>query len=145
MGIVASNPCDALERPRSTVSMPRGLSPEQIRKLLGVLPNTPAGFRDKAIILTLVFTGRRRAEVIGLRAGDLQHDGERVFYSYRGKGGKTGRRELPRPAYDAIVAALAAYGKELAGWSRASRCGLLALAASAASPAAHSMATCGVT
>jgi integrase/recombinase XerC len=114
MGIVASNPCDALERPRSTVSTPRGLSPEQIRKLLGVLPNTPAGFRDKAIILTPVFTGRRRAEVIGLKASDLQRDGDRVFYTYRGKGGKTGRRELPRPAYDAIVAALAAYGKHLA-------------------------------
>jgi integrase/recombinase XerC len=115
MGIVASNPCDALERPRSTISTPRGLSPEQIKKLLSAIPGTPAGLRDRAIILTLVFTGRRRAEVIGLKAGDLQSDGERVFYSYRGKGGKTGRRELPRPAYDAIVSALAAYGKELAG------------------------------
>ena len=40
---------------------------------------------------------------MALRAGDLAVDGEVVFYSYRGKGGKTGRRELPGPAYEAIV------------------------------------------
>jgi site-specific recombinase XerD len=117
MGIVAFNPCDALERPKSTVSTPRGLSPDQIRKLLGVIPNTPSGLRNRAIILMLVFTGRRRAEVIGLKAGDLQHDGDRVYYTYRGKGGKTGRRELPRPAYDAMVTALAVFSKHLATMS----------------------------
>ena len=36
-----------------------------------------------------------------------------VFYSYRGKGGKTGRRELPRPAYEAIVRTLADCGEDL--------------------------------
>jgi site-specific recombinase XerD len=38
----------------------------------------------------------------------------RVHCAYRGKGGKSGRRELPRPAYDAIITALAAWGKDLA-------------------------------
>jgi len=50
-----------------------------------------------------------------LRAGDLSIEGETAFYSYRGKGGKRGRRELPRPAYDAICATLADIGKELVG------------------------------
>jgi integrase len=59
-------------------------------------------------------TGRRRAEVIGLRAGDLSPDGETTFYAYRGKGGKRGRRELPHPAYEAICTSLADAGKELA-------------------------------
>jgi integrase len=72
-----------------------------------------AGRRDRAILLTLVLTGRRRAEVIGLTAGDLSIKGDTVFYSYRGKGGKRGRRELPRPAYAAICATLADAGKEL--------------------------------
>ena len=36
------------------------------------------------------------------------------MYQYKGKGAKTGRRELPRPAYDAIVATLADCGKSLA-------------------------------
>jgi site-specific recombinase XerD len=75
--------------------------------------DTVAGRRDRAILLTLVLTGRRRAEVIGLTAGDLSIKGDTVFYSYRGKGGKRGRRELPRPAYAAICATLADAGKEL--------------------------------
>jgi len=81
---------------------------------LDVVPDTAAGRRDRAILLTLVLTGRRRAEVIGLRAGDLSLEGEAAFYAYRGKGGKRGRRELPRPAYAAIRATLADAGKELA-------------------------------
>jgi integrase len=79
-----------------------------------VVPDTVAGRRDRAILLTLVLTGRRRAEVIGLRAGDLSLEGETCFYAYRGKGGKRGRRELPHPAYEAIRATLADAGKELA-------------------------------
>jgi hypothetical protein len=35
--------------------------------------------------------------VISLKAGDISVEGETALYSYRGKGGKVGRRELPRP------------------------------------------------
>jgi integrase len=59
------------------------------------------------MLLTLVLTGRCRAEVIGLRAGDLSLEGETAFYTYRGKGGKRRRRELPHPGYDAICMTLA--------------------------------------
>jgi integrase len=52
--------------------------------------------------------------VLGLKARDLSVEGETAFYSYRGKGGKTGRRELRRPAYEAIRATLADAGKDLA-------------------------------
>src|SRR5207244_7239997 len=86
-------------------------------KLLAVIPETPTGLRDRAIVLTLTFTGRRRAEVMNLTAGSIVHEGDKVYYEYRGKGGKTGKRELPRPAYEAIVAALAAWGKDLATMS----------------------------
>ena len=48
-----------------------------------------------------------------MTAGDLSFDGGTCFYAYRGKGGKTGRRELPRPALDALRAGLAAYGHQL--------------------------------
>jgi Site-specific recombinase XerD len=71
MGLLVSNPCDAVERPRSVQSTARGYSADEVRKLLGVVPDTVAGRRDRAILLTLVLTGRRRSEVIGLRAGDL--------------------------------------------------------------------------
>jgi integrase len=51
-------------------------------------PNPRAECSTSLPLLTLVLTGRRRAEVIGLRAGDLSIEGETCFYSYRGKGGK---------------------------------------------------------
>jgi len=71
MKVVAANPCDAIERPRMPESSPRGLSAEGIQRLLAALPKTPVGLRDRAIILTLTFTGRRRAEVLGMTAGSI--------------------------------------------------------------------------
>jgi len=113
MDIVGTNPCDRLERPRTSTPPARGLSAEEVRRLLAVIPDTPPGLRDRAIILTLVLTGRRREEVFRLTAGDLSFESYICFYAYRGKGGKTGRRELPRPAVEALQAGLAAYGREL--------------------------------
>ena len=113
MGALRANPCDALDRPKATPSTPRGLSAEEVQHLLTVITETPVGLRDRAIVLTLVLTGRRRAEVLSLTAGDLAHEGAAVFYRYRGKGGKRGRRELPLPAFQAIQRALAAWGKRL--------------------------------
>ncbi|HLF79759.1 MAG TPA: tyrosine-type recombinase/integrase [Dehalococcoidia bacterium] len=109
MKVVVANPCDAIDRPRQQESTARGLTGDDIQRLLASLPKTPIGMRDRAIILTLTFTGRRRAEVIGLTAGDISFDAGRAFYAYRGKGGKTGRRELPQPALQAIQSWLVAY------------------------------------
>ena len=114
MGIASSNPCDALERPRTVQSVARGLSADEVRRLLAVVPDTVAGRRDRALLLVFVLTGRRRTEVIGLTAGDISVEGETAFYSYRGKGGKRGRRELPRPAYEALCATLGDAGLFLA-------------------------------
>ncbi|MFZ2036995.1 MAG: tyrosine-type recombinase/integrase [Dehalococcoidales bacterium] len=113
MDIVQSNPCDKLQRPQTSPSTPRGLSGDQVHQLLAVVPDSPLGLRDRAIILTLVLTGRRRAEVIGMKAGNLILDGDGAYYTYRGKGGKQGHRELPQPALNAIRASLGAFGKDL--------------------------------
>jgi len=114
MRIVTSNLCDALERPKTVQSVARGLSADEVRRLLAVVPETVAGRRDRALLLTFVLTGRRRAEVIGLTAGDISLEGEVVFYTYKGKGNKRGRRELPRPAYEALRATLGDAGLSLA-------------------------------
>jgi integrase/recombinase XerC len=113
MDIVQSNPCDKLQRPQTSPSPPRGLSGDQVHQLLEVVSDSPKGLRDRAIILTLVLTGRRRAEVINMKVGNLILDGDRVFYTYRGKGGKQGHRELPQPVLNAIRASLGAFGKDL--------------------------------
>ena len=102
------------EAPGATPAPPRSLTAADIKKLLDFIPDNPVGLRDRAIILTLILTGRRRAEVLSLKAGDLTQDGEAVYYTYRGKGGKHGKRELPQPAFRAIQQALAAFGKDLA-------------------------------
>jgi site-specific recombinase XerD len=114
MGLLTANPCDALERPRTVPAVARGYSGNEVQRILAVIPDTVRGRRDRAILLVLVLTGRRRAEALGLRAGDISVESETVFYAYRGKGGKRGRRELPRPAYEAICATLGDAGKDLA-------------------------------
>jgi integrase/recombinase XerC len=113
MNITTANPCDALERPRTVQSVARGLGADDVRRLLAVVPHTVAGRRDRALLLTFILTGRRRAEVIGLTAGDISLEGETAFYRYRGKGGKRGRRELPKPAYEALCATLRDAGLSL--------------------------------
>ena len=113
MGIVAVNPCDQLERPRVSPAPPRGLSAEEIKRLLSVIPETPAGLRDRAIIITLALTARRRSEVMNLKVSDINATGG-LFYTYRSKGGKQSKRELPGPAFEAIERSLAAWEKNLA-------------------------------
>jgi site-specific recombinase XerD len=113
MRVATGNPCDALERPRSVTAPARGLTADQVRQLLAVVPDTVAGRRDRALLLAFVLTGRRRTEILSLQAGDISVEDEVAFYEYRGKGGKRGRRELPRPAYEALQATLADAGLAL--------------------------------
>ncbi len=98
MGLATSNPCDMVERPRTSPSPARGYSAEVVRRLLEAVPDAIQGRRDRAILLVFVLTGRRRSEVMDLKASDITIEDDSVYYSYRGKGGKRGRRELPRPA-----------------------------------------------
>ena len=114
MGLVSSNPCDLVERPQASPSPARGYTAEEVKRLLSVVPDTIRGRRDRAILLVFILTGRRRSEVMGMTAGDIEIEGGTVFYRYRGKGGKQGRRELPRPAWEAIRRTLEDCGKELA-------------------------------
>ena len=123
MNLATTNPSDALERPKAVQSVARGLSADEVRRLLAIVPDTVAGRRDRALLLTFVLTGRRRAEVIGLTAGDVSLEGETAYYSYRAKGGKRGRRELPRPAYEALCATLGDAGLSLAPWTPPPRSG----------------------
>jgi integrase/recombinase XerD len=113
MGLLATNPAADVRRPRLRQPAPRGLGEEELRRLLTAVPVTPAGQRDRAIILTMVLTGLRRAEVMGLRAGALTDQGGVTYYSTVVKGGHHRQRELPRPAFKAICTALTAQGRPL--------------------------------
>jgi integrase len=50
---------------------------------------------------------------LGLKRSDISCENGTAYYTYRGKGGKRAKRELPRPAFEAIERALAAWGKSL--------------------------------
>jgi len=106
MGILAVNPVDDVKRPKSRDPVPHGLGVDELRRLLDAIPDSPTGRRDRAVVITMLLTGMRRAEVFSLRAGDLSGSGEQLTYNVRVKGGRTRRRELPGAVAMAIAASL---------------------------------------
>jgi site-specific recombinase XerD len=106
MRLLERNPADDVKRPKAQEPTPRGLNADELQRLLLAVPATPSGARDKALIITAVLTGLRRAELLALRAGDLEWRDGAVFYRVRTKGGSVRHRELPAPAFDAIEHAL---------------------------------------
>lgn len=115
VGAVTANPADHVRRPRLPEPTPKGLAPAQVHAILAATPDTAAGARDRAIILTACLTGLRRAELIALTKGAIAFaDDGAPMYEARTKGGKVRRRELPGPAWDAIRASLDAAGRPFA-------------------------------
>src|SRR6266581_4001108 len=45
MSLLAANPCEALERPKTVAGVPKGMSADQIQRLLSVVPTTRSGLR----------------------------------------------------------------------------------------------------
>ena len=76
----------------------KSLNDEELDALIAVVKaksdgGSIVGKRDYAILLHYVLTGRRRAEVIGLRWGNLKTNGTMIV-SYRVKGGRVETREV---------------------------------------------------
>jgi hypothetical protein len=121
MGLMAANPCEAIERPKMVASQPRGLSADDIRKLLAGIPDTPRGLRDRAIVLTLTFMvdgGRRLLSALLLRGRPLR--GERRTFMH----GSRRRRGSPSNARRDTGDAPTGQGPK-ASYNRAGRVGLI--------------------
>ena len=114
--LCAANPVAACERPRvDAFARPRKTPRAAVETMLASLDGATdaRSLRDVALLVTFTLTGRRRAEIAGLRGGDLETgDDGTVFYRYTGKRGKGGLRELPQPAAEAIGRYVAATGRE---------------------------------
>lgn len=67
MRVIDTNPALEVRRPVARRAQPRGLATEEVARLLAVIPDTPTGLLDRAMIVTAVLTGLRRSEVVGLR------------------------------------------------------------------------------
>lgn len=93
--------------------LPRALPAGQVAALLGACDiSSPAGRRDRAIILLMSRLGLRCAEVAGLLLDDIDWPGGTI--TVRGKSGRTDRMPLPADVGQALVAYLTA-GRPAAG------------------------------
>ena len=87
-----SNPSLLLEPPRLGRRLPRGLTLDEVERLLAVPdPTTPRGRRDRAMLHVLYAAGVRVSELVSLRLADV--DRARGVASVLGKGQK--RRLVP--------------------------------------------------
>ena len=89
----------------SMPSIPRGIAPDQVRRLLSQIDrSTPVGRRDYAILLLLARLGLRSGEVAFLELEDI--DWKAGCLSVHGKGGRRSQLPLPKEVGEAIVAYL---------------------------------------
>lgn len=88
-------------------SLPRGLEPEQVQRLLGTATahrETPAGLRDYAVLVMMVRLGLRGGEVAALMLADVDWRAGQILV--RGKGSRVERLPMPRAVGEAVVAYL---------------------------------------
>jgi len=113
-GMTDANPARLVQTPKIEKRLPTVLTAEEARDLME-LPDrtTAAGWRDTAILELLYSTGIRRAELCGLRLGDVDRHGAtlKVF----GKGGKERIVPFGVHARDAIDQYLLRRGELLDG------------------------------
>ena len=85
--IVETNPAINLNSPKRSKSLPKFLTTDEIEKVLsGIKIDTPAGFRNRAILELLWATGMRVSELSGLNFGDLNLENNEI--TVLGKGAK---------------------------------------------------------
>lgn len=73
-------------------------------KMLKATPTDPIGLRDRAVLIFLAYTGRRRSEVAKLTVGDLNTSTTPRSYKVVTKGNKEQSWELPDLVYEYIRA-----------------------------------------
>jgi integrase len=79
---------------RRLAGLPKGLEPDQVRRLLAACDgSTAVGCRDLAILPLLVRLGLRRSEVVRLTLDDIDWRGGTMIVA--GKGGRVERLPLP--------------------------------------------------
>ena len=103
--IVAEDPTAQVRGPRTTKSLPRYLTLEEVDQLLSAADvSTPLGVRDAAMVELLYATGLRVSEMVSLRVRDLSL--EAGYLRCVGKGSKERLVPLGRAAADRLRAYL---------------------------------------
>ncbi len=111
------NPAEGIDRAEvQAYAKAQPLNPTYVKTQLGGIDHaTLAGQRDFALLQVALVTGRRRAELEGLRYGDLRQEGDQTIITWRrAKGGKVMVDALPKAVSAALMRYLhTAYGAQL--------------------------------
>jgi integrase/recombinase XerC/integrase/recombinase XerD len=100
-GLIAQNPADLVSTPRRGSRLPRVLNAGEASRLLDSIPgSSPLELRDRAMFELAYSSGLRAEELISLRLGDVDHDGEQL--RVEGKGRKTRVVPAGEPAMAAL-------------------------------------------
>ncbi len=100
-GRLAQNPADLVSTPRRGSRLPRVLSANEASRLLDSIPaSSPLELRDRAMFELAYSSGLRAEELVSLRLGDVDHDGEQL--RVEGKGRKTRVVPAGEPAMAAL-------------------------------------------
>jgi len=87
-GLIAQNPAELVSTPRRARELPRILKAREAAALLDAIPaRGPLQLRDRAMFELAYACGLRAEELVSLRLGHVDHDGEQV--RVEGKGRKT--------------------------------------------------------
>lgn len=112
LGIIDGNPAkpELVRAPRvSQESRTQGLDRDEARALLAAIDGEDlTTLRDRALITLALYTGLRRAEIVGADREDLGRKNGHRTLTVTGKGGARQTVKLPVPAARAIDAYLAA-------------------------------------
>jgi integrase len=81
--------------------LPQGLTAEDVQKILMLCPATPAGIRDRAILLLLIRLGLRAGDVAALRLTDLCFEAATIRVC--GKGRREVQLPMPQDVGDALL------------------------------------------
>lgn len=116
-GLIPQNPADLVSTPRRSSHLPRVLSAREAGRLLDGIPaSDPLAVRDGALFELAYSCGLRAEEIVSLRCGDVDHDGEQL--RIEGKGRKTRFVPVGEPAMAAVRRYLDRARPALAGAAR---------------------------
>jgi len=105
--VIASNPVEVLDTPRTPKELPQILTIEQIQRLFQQVPlYTVAGQRDLAMLHILYATGMRASELVSLNIGDFDQAQATVVCPSRNA---QARRERVLPLPSVVVETLIQY------------------------------------
>lgn len=110
------NPADLVERrPVEAYASSRAPDLAHVQRAIAAIEDNPAGRRDRALLRIAIITGRRLAELAGLRWRDVQIAGDQITLIWRRtKGGKTTADTLAPSTGRALLAWLHQhYGADL--------------------------------